>query len=144
MSHLRYPVVLSPAEEGGFVVAFPDVPEAITQGDDRNEALSNARDALETALEIYVDDNRDLPAPRAPKRGQMLVSPAPLAALKFELYRTMREQGVRKSELARKLGWHMPQVDRLLDIRHASRLDQIERAARVLGKDVNVEIGDAA
>ena len=144
MSHLRYPVVLSPAEEGGFVVTFPDVPEAITQGDDRAEALSNARDALGTALEIYVDDNQDLPAPRTPKRGQAVVSPAPLAALKFELYQTMRAQGVRKSELARKLGWHMPQVDRLLDIRHASRLDQIERAARVLGKDVNVEIGDAA
>jgi antitoxin HicB len=144
MSHLRYPVVLSPAAEGGFVVSFPDVPEAITQGDDRAEALTNARDALETALEIYVDGNQELPAPRAPKRGQTLVSPAPLAALKFELYQTMREQGVRKSELARKLGWHMPQVDRLLDIRHASRLDQIERAARVLGKHVSVEISDAA
>jgi antitoxin HicB len=144
MSHLRYPVVLSSAEEGGFVVTFPDVPEAITQGDDRADALSNAREALETALEIYVDDNNDLPTPRAPKRGQALVSPTPLATLKFELYQAMRAQGVRKSELARKLGWHMPQVDRLLDIRHASRLDQIERAARVLGKNVNVEIGDAA
>ncbi len=144
MSHLRYPVVLSAADEGGFVVTFPDVPEAITQGDDRAEALSNARDALETALEIYVDANEDLPAPRAPKRGQTLISPAPLAALKFELYQTMRDRGIRKSELARKLGWHMPQVDRLLDIRHASRLDQIERAARALGKGVNVEICDAA
>ena len=144
MSHLRYPVVLSPAEEGGFVVTFPDVPEAVTQGDDRAEALANARDALETALEMYVGESQDLPAPRAPKRGQSVVSPAPLAALKFELYQAMREQGVRKAELARKLGWHMPQVDRLLDIRHASRLDQIERAAHVLGKDVNVEIGDAA
>jgi antitoxin HicB len=144
MTHLRYSVVLSPAKEGGFVVTFPDVPEAITQGDDRAEALTNARDALETALEIYVDDNHDLPAPRAPKRGQAVVAPTPLATLKFELYQTMREQGVRKSELARKLGWHMPQVDRLLDIRHASRLDQIERAARVLGKDVNVGIDDAA
>ncbi len=144
MSHLRYPVVLASAHEGGFVVSFPDVPEAITQGDDRADALTNARDALETALELYVDENQDIPAPRAPKRGQALVSPGPLATLKFELYQTMRDQGVRKSELARKLGWHMPQVDRLLDIRHASRLDQIERAARVLGKGISVEIGDAA
>lgn len=144
MSHLRYPVVLAPATEGGFVVTFPDVPEAITQGDDRAEALINARDALETALEMYVDSYQDLPTPRTPRRGQPVVSPTALAALKLELYQAMREQGVRKSELARKLGWHMPQVDRLLDIRHASRLDQIERAARVLGKDVKVEIEDAA
>jgi antitoxin HicB len=144
MSHLRYPVVLTPAAEGGFVVTFPDVPEAITQGDARADALVNARDALETALELYVDDNQDLPEARAPRRGQAIVSPAPLAALKFELYQAMRDQGVRKSDLARKLGWHMPQVDRLLDIRHASRLDQIERAAKALGKDVSVEISDAA
>jgi antitoxin HicB len=144
MSRLRYPVVLAPAAEGGFVVTFPDVPEAITQGDDRADAVANARDALETALELYVDENQDLPAPRSPKRGQMLVSPAPLATLKLELYQTMRDEGMRKAELARRLGWHMPQVDRLLDIRHASRLDQIERAARALGKNVNVEIGDAA
>jgi antitoxin HicB len=99
---------------------------------------------LETALEMYVDEGQDLPTPRAPKRGQTLVSPSPLVTLKFELYIAMRKQGVRKSELARKLGWHMPQVDRLLDIRHASRLDQIERAARVLGKDLRVDIEDAA
>jgi antitoxin HicB len=144
VTHLRYPVVLTPDEGGGFVVTFPDVPEAVTQGEDRAHALASARDALETALELYAEANEPLPRARAPRRGQPVVSPAPLAVLKLELYETMRDQGVRKAELARRLGWHMPQVDRLLDIRHASRLDQIERAARALGKHVNVEIGNAA
>jgi antitoxin HicB len=52
----------------------------------------------------------------------------------------MTEQGIKKSELARRLGWHMPQVDRLFDLRHASKLDQIEAAAHVLGKQVHVQI----
>lgn len=41
---------------------------------------------------------------------------------------------VRKADLARQLGWHGPQIHRLLDLDHASRLDQIEAALAVLGK----------
>ncbi len=40
------------------------------------------------------------------------------------------EQDIHKAELARRFGWHMPQVDRLFDLRHASKLDQIEAAAQ--------------
>jgi antitoxin HicB len=144
MHALIYPAILTPADEGGFVVRFPGVPEAITQGDDRTSALSNAREALETALEFYVDANQDLPIPRTVKRGQVAVAPCALATLKLSLYQAMRDAGVRKSDLARRLGWHKPQVDRLLDLNHASRLDQIEAAARALGKDIEVSIADAA
>jgi antitoxin HicB len=35
----------------------------------------------------------------------------------------MREEGIAKTDLAHRLGWHLPQVDRLLDLAHASRLD---------------------
>lgn len=52
----------------------------------------------------------------------------------------MTEQGIRKSEWARRLGWHMPQVDRLFDLRHASRMDQIEAAAHALGRQVDVRV----
>jgi antitoxin HicB len=76
------------------------------------------------------------------KRGQVMVSVSPLATLKFQIYRLMKSKRIRKADLARKLGWHMPQVDRLLDIRHASKLDQIEAAARVLGKEVRVGLHD--
>ena len=53
----------------------------------------------------------------------------------------MTEQGIKKVELARRLGWHMPQVDRLFDLRHASRLDQIEAAAAELGRHTEVTVG---
>ena len=76
---LRYPVILTPAEQGGFVVAFPDVPEAITQGDDRDEALLNARGALETALMFYTDASQDLPVASEPEFGQETVTvPRPM------------------------------------------------------------------
>ncbi len=134
-----YPVTLTP-DGDTVLVSFPDVPEAVTFGADEDEALLQAVDALESALSFYVDDRKPLPAPSKPKRGQRTVRPSALEGAKLGVYKAMTEQGVKKSELARRLGWHMPQVDRLLDLRHASRLDQIEAAARALGRQLEVRI----
>ncbi len=140
MNHLNYPVQLQAAEEGGFVVTFPDVPEAISQAEDTDEALLRAVDALETALEFYTDDGAALPIASKPKRGQATVRPSALACVKLCIYQAMRDEGVRKSELARRLGWHMPQIDRLLDLNHASRLDQAEAALNALGRRLEVSV----
>ncbi|CAN2039573.1 Antitoxin HicB 1 [Candidatus Magnetomoraceae bacterium gMMP-15] len=136
-----YPVELTPDEEdGGFVVTFPDVPEAITQGEDRDEALLYARDALETALSMYVDDRRDLPVP-SPADGRDTVRPNALECAKLDIYTAIRVQGVHKAELARRLHWYVPQVNRLLDLGHAStKLSQVEQAAASLGKRVELRV----
>ena len=137
---LDYPVNLEADAEGGFVLTFPDVPEAITQGEDEDEALLYAVDALETALSFYVDSRKPLPNASKPKRGQRTVRPSALEGAKLGVYQAMMSQGIKKAELARRLGWHMPQVDRLFDLRHASRLDQIEAAARALGRQLEVRV----
>ncbi len=56
----------------------------------------------------------------------------------------MREEGLGKAELARRLGRHLPQVDRILDLGHASRLDQVEAALHALGRELSVEVARAA
>ncbi|HEX9860787.1 MAG TPA: type II toxin-antitoxin system HicB family antitoxin [Nitrospirota bacterium] len=134
-----YPVNLEAQPEGGYVVTFPDVPEAITQGEDVEEALLYAVDALETALSMYVDARRPLPEPSAAE-GRPTVRPTALECAKLGVYREMTMQGIKKAELARRLGWHMPQVDRLFDLKHASRLDQLEAAARALGRHLEVSV----
>ena len=138
MGGLDFPVVLRRQPEGGYLVTFPDIPEAVTQADDAGVALQRAVEALETALSFYVDERRPLPVAGMPKRGQRTVRPSALECAKLGVYQAMLEQGIRKSELARRLGWHLPQVDRLFDLQHASRLDQIECAARALGKRIDV------
>jgi antitoxin HicB len=135
-----YPVTLTPDDNGTVLVTFHDVPEAITFGADEDEALLNAIDALETGLSFYVDERKPLPTASKPRRGQKTVCPSALECAKLGVYQAMTEQGVKKAELARRLGWHMPQVDRLFDLRHASKLDQIEAAAHVLGKQVHVQV----
>ena len=104
----------------------------------KDEALLHAIDALETGLSFYVDARKQLPVASRPKRGQKTVRPSALESAKLGLYQAMTEQGIRKADLARRLGWHTPQVDRLFNVRHASRLDQIEAAARVLGRQLEV------
>jgi len=134
-----YPVILEAQPEGGFVVTFPDVPEAITQGEDKDESLLYAVDALETALSFYMDARKPLPVP-SPAEGRPAVRPSALECAKLGVYQAMIEQGLRKTDLARRLGWHLPQVDRLFDLNHASRFDQIEAAARALGRHIEVRV----
>jgi antitoxin HicB len=130
---LAWPVTLDPAEEGGFVVNFPDFPEGWSQGDSREEALAQAADLLETMVANYMAEGWDLPDPSR-AAGRPLVNLAPLVAAKAELYRAMCDAGITKAELARRIGISPQQVQRLFAIRHASRLDQIETAMRALGR----------
>lgn len=134
-----YPVLLTP-DDGTVLVTFPDVPEAITFGADEDEALMYAVDALETALTFYVEARKPLPAVSKPVQGQKTVRPSALECAKLGVYQAMTEQGIKKSELARRLGWHLPQVDRLFDLRHASKLEQVEAAANVLGRHIEVHV----
>ncbi|WP_295456395.1 type II toxin-antitoxin system HicB family antitoxin [uncultured Thiodictyon sp.] len=135
-----FPVILEPDPETGTVlVSFPDLPFCHSVGDDEDEALLNAVDALETALAVLITARRPLPVPLAPA-GRPTVRPSALECAKLGVYQAMTEQGIRKAELARRLGWHLPQVDRLLDLGHASRFDQIEAAARALGKRIEIRV----
>ena len=140
---LRYRVKLSKDTNGTILADIPAVPEAHTFGDDRDEARLRAVDALETALMGYLADRREIPAADGSQRGDSVVLPA-LTEAKLALYQAMRAARVGKAELGRRLNWHLPQVDRLLDLRHASRLDQLEAAFLALGKRVSVEIHEAA
>jgi antitoxin HicB len=136
---LRYSIKLSKDTNGTILVDVPAIPEAHAFGDDREEALARAIDAIETALMGYIKDRRDIPASDAKHGRTSVVLPA-LSEAKIALYQSMRTVGIGKAELARRLNWHFPQVDRLLDLRHASRLDQLEAAFRALGKRLTIGV----
>lgn len=140
---MRYRVTLK-KEKGLVNVYFPDVRGVQTFGDDQDEALVRAVDALESMFMSLIEDREDIPQPRAPKRGEKTITLPALTTAKIELYRAMRSAGVGKAELARRLNCHLPQIDRLLDLSHASRLDQLEQAFAALGKRLEVAIQNAA
>jgi antitoxin HicB len=129
---------------GTVLVTAPDLPEVATFGEDTSDALGRAADAIATALQGRIAARKKIPAPSAPRRGQKLVMLPAIITAKLELYRAMIETGTRKADLARKLRVHAPQVDRLLDLDHKSQLDQIEAAARAIGRELHIELRPAA
>jgi len=139
-----FPAALNPDPDGGVTVTFRDVPEAITEGDTRKEALLRAEDALESALAMYIAAKEPLPASSEAEAGAEMVPLSALGMAKTALYEAMREQGVGRAELARRLRWHLPQVARLLDLRHASRMEHVEAALAALGLRLIIDVAKAA
>src|SRR5712664_616457 len=135
-----YPATLMPDPDGGFTVTFRDVPEAITEGDSRDEGLLRAEDALESALAMYVAGKEPLPMPSPARPDEVMVPLSALGMAKTALYDAMREQGVGRAELARRLRWHLAQVNRVLDLRHASKMEQVETALAALGLRLIVDV----
>jgi antitoxin HicB len=66
---LRYRVKLSKDTNDTILVEVPDIPEGHTFGEDREEALLRAPDAIESALMCYIDLRREIPVPRAGTKG---------------------------------------------------------------------------
>ena len=139
-----YPAKLIPDPDGGFTVTFRDVPEAITEGDTKEEALLRAEDALESALAMYVAAKEPLPKPSPAERSEVMVPLSALGMAKAALYDAMREQGVGRAELARRLRWHLAQINRVLDLRHASKMEQVEAALAALRLRLVIDVARVA
>lgn len=118
------------------------MPEMACAGDTVEAALFGAVDALGAALSFYVDQRIaiPLPSPAAPAPGQPVVRLPALTAAKAALWNTMIKQKVTKTELARRLGVNRPQVDRLVDLLHRSKIEQVEHALRVLGQRIELTV----
>ena len=133
-----YPVILT-KDDDSILVTFPDIPEAITFGENEQEALRHGVDALESALSFYVDDKKPLPTP-SKIEGLKTLRPSSLECVKLALYVEMQKQGIKKAELARRLNCHALQIDRLLDLTHASKFEQLEKALHSLGRRIEIAI----
>jgi antitoxin HicB len=137
---LSYGARLKADKDGGFVVTFRDVPEAITQGEDSEDALQRAQEALETAMQFYFDDRREVPMPSAKRSGEHLVDLPVSEALKLLLLNEMVRQHVKPSELAELMHTTKQEVNRLTTLRHTTKLDRIAEALYALGKRLTVDL----
>jgi antitoxin HicB len=142
---LSYPAKFTADREaGGYVISFPDVPEAVTQAENIEEGIEMAADCLELILSEYIRLGRPIPQPSVRKRGCRSVRLPFFVALKVELYDAWLHSGVRKAQLAQRLGMPRANVDRLFDLKHVSRPEQIEEAFAALGKQVDIQVRNVA
>lgn len=136
---MNYPAKFEKLEQG-FCVTFRDVPEAITQGENMQEAVEMAQDALLTAMSFYYEFYRPIPLPSKCLKGEVNVPVAPSAWLKIMLYNEMINQRIKKSQMARILGVKPQQITRLFDFKRSSNLDTVCMAFEKLGKQIKFEI----
>ncbi|MCX7176329.1 MAG: type II toxin-antitoxin system HicB family antitoxin [Proteobacteria bacterium] len=137
---MRYPAKFASAKEGGFVVTFRDIPEAITQGDSLEEATAMAEDVLVSAMDFYFEDRRAVPLPSLPKRGERLIELPPSVAAKVLLLNELVLSGLSNIELARRMGTRPQEVQRIVDLNHATKIDTIAAALAALGKRLDVRV----
>jgi antitoxin HicB len=137
-----YPYSVYKSEDGAWQVRFPDVPEALTEGDTEAEAHALAPDALLAALGGLSKLKRDLPEPSV--EGQFFVIVPILESAKLALYLAMREAGLNKVTLAHKLGKQEGEVRRMLDLDHQTKIGTLEVALWHLGKQIASEVRQAA
>jgi antitoxin HicB len=143
MEHFEYPVSIKRAKEGGYVVTCRDLPALVTQGNDRNDALVQASDAMDELFATLMKQGKAFPVPSKPRRSEYVVSPPAETVAKAALYSALREAKVTKVELARQLGVDEKEVRRLLDPHYQSKLPRIAQAVAVLGRRLVISLDHA-
>jgi len=124
----------------GFMVSFPDIPEALTYGSTREEATAMAADALRTAMDFYFEDRRPVPEPSEAKRGQVLVALPSSVSAKVLLLNEMLRQGIRPAELARRMNVRPQEVNRITTLSHPTKIDTISDALAAMGKRLELRV----
>lgn len=134
---MRYPIKFE-HDETGWCISFPDIPEALTGGETKEEALSLAQDALVTAFDFYFEDQRPVPMPS--DDGEDFVDVPASVTAKVLLLNTMIATGTTQAELARRLGTRPQDVSRIVTLAHTTKIDTIETALKVLGKRLEITV----
>lgn len=130
-------------DEGTVLVTAPDFPELVTFGEDMVDALSYAAGAFSEAIAARMAHREPIPTPSRGKPSEPRVALHLQTEIKVRLYQSMDDQGVRKADLARKMNLHRQEIDRLLDLNHATSLAKIEKAFAALGKTLDIAVADA-
>ena len=134
MERFQYAVGMTPVAEGGFVVSCRDLPQLVTQGEDLDHALTEAADAMDEVFAAYMQAGLVFPAPSKARRGEHAVSPPAETMAKAALYVAMKDAGITKVQLAKRLGIDEKEVRRLLDPHYGSKLPRIAQAVEALGR----------
>lgn len=115
---------------------IPDIPEVLTQENTRHDALQAAQTALITAFEFYFDDNEAIPLPSAVGAEDTYVEIPLSVASKVLLLNAFLESKITQQELANRIGRPKQEITRLFDLKHTTKIDAVQIAARVLGKEL--------
>jgi antitoxin HicB len=126
-----YRYTLERQENGWWLVRFPAIPEALTEGETEEEARATVLDCVLAALEGYMKAGKPVPREGAGNPGPNRAVLPSLVTAKLAVYETLRAHRWSKVRLAKELGMSENSVRRLLDLRHSSHMWVIDTALGV-------------
>ena len=104
MNTFVYPARIRPAEEGGWLIAYRDFPEGISQAGPRQDAIDIAEGCLQACIEGRLEDGMVVPPPSAQRAGEVLVAVPLETATKAALFAAVSESGLSRVALAKAVG----------------------------------------
>ena len=137
--NIKYPFKLTPAEEGGFLIQFIDLPEAYSEADTEDEAFYMATDVLNLSLECRLENNEPIPEASDIDTKYKVI---PSANIQSALSIRNAKDATRMStaDLARAMGVTWPVADKLTNPKHYPSLRQLEKAANALGRRLVISL----
>lgn len=140
MYQYQYPANLEDNGEGGFIVSFRDIPEINTEIWNMDELFETGKDALITAADICFEKRIIFPKPSKKMENEVLI-PLPISVVaKILLLNTMVEGNIRAADLARKMNIKAQEVNRIINLRHNTKIDTIQTALKALNKDFQLAV----
>nr|WP_318375387.1 hypothetical protein [Enterobacter sp.] len=137
----KYPATVSFDEDTGqYEIAYRDFTNLHSVALTEDDIELEARDGLTAAIGGLIDSRIPVPEPTVAQDGEIVIHLPVLTCLKAALHNAMINTGTRKADLARKLNQKGPQIDRLLDVGHASKVETLEQALYLLGYEVSVSV----
>ena len=141
MRTFTYPAIFEPGETPGvIVITFPDVPEAISQGDNEADAREMGGDALGVALLGILSSGRPLPKASKPKAGQISLTADPAISAKIAVLEAFQDAGITQTELAKRLDKDTKEIRRILDPDHATKIPALVAALAALGRKLVIGV----
>lgn len=121
-------------KDGDFsVVSFRDIPEALTQADSNEDLVFWATDALKTAIGMYFEDGDIIPAASEPQKGEIVIDLPPSFVAKIILHNAMIKNRLRQADIARAMNIPTPEVARIVNPKHKTKIDTIATAIQAAG-----------
>jgi antitoxin HicB len=139
-NRFSFPIVLTPdLTDGGYVVTFPNLPEAITQGENIEDCLKEAIDCLEEAIALRIDEQLDIPFPSENPSDYWVDLPLQMS-LKALLYLSIKESGISYQNLAQSMNIQEKEICENLRPNVPTSLEMLEKILSILGKKLQVNL----
>lgn len=140
-----YPVNVQPETDEGFEGFYgtfvqDEVLPGVAEGKTVDDVLTMLGEMLLENIEMYVNENIAIPDPLPVEQGQYAVMLPTLVEAKVLLHNARVKRGLNKSELGRLTGISAVEMGRILDPRHGTKIEAIDRIMQVLETPLRLSV----